>query len=64
MRPRTSDINNPSFLGGNNTSLHTPGAGTYDIIPGINKDGKFMFSKYSNSKATVINPGTSTRFPN
>ena len=39
-----------------------PAPGAYEITPGINKDGKFMFSKYTSSKATVFNPSRSKRF--
>jgi len=46
MRPKTTNMHNPVFLEGNSTFLKNPGPGSYENTPGINKDGKYNYSKY------------------
>jgi hypothetical protein len=44
------------------TYIKVPGPGAYNSISSISKNGKFILSKYSGSKAPLINPSKSARF--
>ena len=57
FRPRTKDPNTFS------TAINNPGPGAYPYYRTINKEGKYHFSKYENSKASVFHPAHSERFP-
>ena len=45
-----------------NTSLKSPGPGTYTPNLDLDQRGRYFFSKFKGSGATVFSPSRSTRF--
>ena len=57
MHPRTNNV-----LEATNTSLKSPGPGTYTPKLNIDPKGNYFYSKYKSSKACVFNPSKTERF--
>lgn len=59
MRPKTADINGPTYLGGKNSSCANPGPGSYNDNEAISGMGKTISSKYKSQYGSSFNPASS-----